>query len=149
MIQIVETSPLDLILDLIPMVSRVKDFLYFSLLMFLDDYRRWWWLKVSCDRFGAGCGLKEADVENWVDFDSGRQIQLIGACVHFLEDGVRVYLFVIQLVRGSGCSDVLPSEPDFVTRFQHRIPVSCFVGLLRLSHLYFLDFRSQFFVKFS
>jgi len=31
------------------------------------------------DRFCTGCGFEEVDVEDWVDFDSGRQVQLIGA----------------------------------------------------------------------
>jgi len=53
------------------MVSGVEDFLYFPLLLFLDDHR-WWqcWL-VSWDGFGAGCGFAETDVENGVDPDSG------------------------------------------------------------------------------
>jgi len=148
-IRVVEASPLDPILDLIPVASGVKDFLYSQLLLFLDDYRGGWWLKVSQDRFGAGCGFEEADVENWVDLDSGQEIQLIGACAHFFKDGVWAYLFVIQLVQGSGCSDVFSSEPDLVTRFQHRIWMSCFVGLFRMSHLHFLDFHSKFLMEFS
>jgi len=149
MIRVIEASPLDPILDLIPVMSGVEDFLYFPLLLFLDDYRGGWRLKVSWDRFGAGCGFEEADVENLVDFNSGQEIQLIGACAHFFEDGVWAYLFVIQLVRGSGCSDVFSSEPHLVTRFQHRIWVLCFVGLFRLSHLRFLIFHSKFLIEFS
>ena len=144
-----ETGPLDSILDLIPMVSGVKDFLYFPLLLFLDNYRRGWRLEVARDRFGAGCGFEEADMEDWVDFDSGWEIQLIGACAHFLEDGVWAYLLVVQLVRGPGCSDVLSSEPDLIARFQRSIRMLCFVGLLCLSHLCFLDFCSKLFMKFS
>ena len=87
-IGVVEAGPLDSILDLVPVASGVEDFLYFPLLLFLDDYRRGWRLEVARDRFGAGCGFEEADVEDWVDFDSGQEIQLIGACAHFLEDGV-------------------------------------------------------------
>ena len=60
------------------MVSGVKDFLYFPLLLFLDDYGRRWWLVVFGDRFDASSGFEEADMEDWVDFDSGRQVQLIG-----------------------------------------------------------------------
>jgi len=67
-----ETSPLDSILDLVSMASGVEDLFYFRLLLFLDDYGRWWRLVMSWDRFDAGCGLEEADVEDWVDFDSGR-----------------------------------------------------------------------------
>ena len=93
-----ETGPLDSILDLIPIASRDQDFLYFPLLLFMDDYRRGWWLEVAQDRFGAGCEFEEADVEDWVDFDSGWEIQLIGVCAHFLEDGVWAYLLVVQLV---------------------------------------------------
>jgi len=78
-IRVVETSPLDSILDLISVVSQVEDFLHFPLLLFLDDNGRWWWLVMSRDRFCTGCGFEEADMENWVDFDSGRQVQLIGA----------------------------------------------------------------------
>ena len=78
-IRVVETGPLDSILDLVSVVSRVKDFLHFPLLLFLDDNGRWWWLVMSGDRFYTGCGFKEADMENWVDFDSGWQVQLIGA----------------------------------------------------------------------
>jgi len=107
-IRVVIAGPLDPILDLIPVASRVKDLIYFPLLLLLDDYRTGWRLKVSCDRFCASrCGLEETDVENSVYFDSGLQLQLIGACAHFFEDAVRAYLFVIQLVQGSGCSDVL------------------------------------------
>ena len=73
-IGVVETSPLDSILDLVSMVSGVEDLLYFPLLLFLDDYGRWWRLVMSWDRFGAGCGFEEADVEDWVDLDSGRQV---------------------------------------------------------------------------
>jgi len=83
-IRVMETSPLDSILDLIPMVSGVKDFLYFPLLLFLDDYLRVWQLEVAQDRFGARCGFEEADVEDWVDFDSGQVIQLIGVYAYFL-----------------------------------------------------------------
>jgi len=54
------------------MASEVEDLFYFRLLLFLDDYGRWWRLVMSWDRFDAGCGLEEADVEDWVDFDSGR-----------------------------------------------------------------------------
>jgi len=61
------------------MVSEVEDFLYFPLLLFLDGYGRWWRLVVSGDRFDASCGFEEADMEDWMDFDSGRQVQLIGA----------------------------------------------------------------------
>jgi len=67
-----ETSPLDSILDLVSMLSGVKDFLYFPLLLLLDDHRRWRCLLVSRDGFGTGCGFEKADVENWVDPDSGR-----------------------------------------------------------------------------
>jgi len=51
---------------------EVEDFLYFPLLLFIDDYRWWWWLAMSWDRFGAGCGFEEADVEDCVDFNCGR-----------------------------------------------------------------------------
>jgi len=77
-IGVVEASPLDLILDLFPVASGVEDFLHFPLLLFLDDYGRRWQLVVSGDRFNASCGFEEADMEDWVDFDSGRQVQLIG-----------------------------------------------------------------------
>jgi len=78
-IGVMEAGPLDSILDLVPVASGVEDFLYFSLLLFLGDYRRRWRLVVSGDRFDASCGFEEADMEDWVDFDSGRQVQLIGA----------------------------------------------------------------------
>ena len=61
------------------MASGVADFLYFPLLLFLDDYGRQWQLVVSGDRFNASCGFEEVNMEDWVDFDSGRQVQLIGA----------------------------------------------------------------------
>ena len=72
-----EGGPLDSILDLVPMASGVEDFLYFPLLLFLDDDRRWRWLQVAGDWFGTGCGFEGADVEDWVDFDSGQQVQFI------------------------------------------------------------------------
>jgi len=97
-IRVVETSPLDSILDLISVVSRVEDFLHFPLLLFLDDKGRWWWLVMSRDRFCTGCGFEEADMENWVDFDSGQQVQLIGARAYLLQDGIQAYLLVVQLV---------------------------------------------------
>jgi len=78
-IGVVEAGPLDSILDLVPVALGVEDFLYFPLLLFLDDYGRRWRLVVSRDRFNASCGFEEADMEAWVDFDSGRQVQLIGA----------------------------------------------------------------------
>jgi len=74
-----ETGPLDSILDLVLVASGVEDFLYFPLLLFLDDYGRWWQLVVSGNRFNDSCGFAEADMEDWVDFDSGWQVQLIGA----------------------------------------------------------------------
>ena len=74
-----EAGPLDLILDLVLVVSRLEDFLHFPLLLFLNDNGRWWWLVMSGDRFCTGCGFEEADMENWVDFNSGWQVQLIGA----------------------------------------------------------------------
>jgi len=46
-IWVVETSPLDSILDLVSMASGVEDLFYFPLLMFLDDYGRWWQLVMS------------------------------------------------------------------------------------------------------
>jgi len=72
MIRVVETGPLDSILDLLSMASGVEDFLYFPLLLFLDDHGWWRCLLVSRNGFGAGCGFEEADVEDWVDPDSGR-----------------------------------------------------------------------------
>jgi len=54
------------------MASGVEDFLYFPLLLFLDDHSWWRCLLVSQDGFSAGCGFEEADVEDWVDPDSGR-----------------------------------------------------------------------------
>jgi len=71
-IWVVETGPLDLILDLISMASRVKNFFHFPLLLFLDDNGGWWQLAVSGDRFCTGCGFEKADVEDWVDSDRGR-----------------------------------------------------------------------------
>jgi len=59
--------------------SGVEGVLYFPVLLFLDDNERRWRLVVSGDRFDASCGFKEVDMENWVDFDSGWQVQLIGA----------------------------------------------------------------------
>jgi len=78
-IGVVKAGPLDSILDLDPVASGVEDFLKFPLLLFLDDYGRQWQLVVSRDRFDASCGFEEADMEDWVDFDSGRQVQLIAA----------------------------------------------------------------------
>jgi len=78
-IRVVETGPLDSILNLVSEVSRVENFLHFPLLLFLDDNGRWWRLVMSEDRFCTGCGFEETDMENCVDFDSGRQIQLIDA----------------------------------------------------------------------
>jgi len=75
----VEAGPLGSILDLVPVVSGVEDFLYFPILLFLDDYGRQWRLVVSGDRFDASCVFEETDMEDWVDFDSGWQVQLIGA----------------------------------------------------------------------
>jgi len=69
---VVETGPLDSILDLISMALGVENFFHFPLLLFLDDDRGWWQLAVSGDRFCTGCGLEEADVEDWVDSDPGR-----------------------------------------------------------------------------
>jgi len=68
----VEAGPLDSILDLGSVLSGIEDFFYFLLLLFLDHNRRGWWLVVSGDGFCTGYGFKEADVEDWVDFDSGR-----------------------------------------------------------------------------
>ena len=78
-IGVVKAGPLDSILDLDPVASGVEDFLKFPPLLFLDDYGRKWQLVVSRDRFDASCGFEEADMEDWVDFDSGRQVQLIAA----------------------------------------------------------------------
>jgi len=75
---VVETGPLDSILDLVSLLLGVEDFFYFPLLLFLVDNGGWWWLVVSGNRFNASCGFKEAEVEDWVDFDSGWQVQLIG-----------------------------------------------------------------------
>jgi len=49
-----------------------EDFFYFLLLLFLDNNRRGWWLVVFGDGFCTGCGFEEADVEDWVHFDSGQ-----------------------------------------------------------------------------
>jgi len=67
-----EAGPLDSILYLVSMASGVEDLFYFPLLLFLDDHGRWRWLLVSWDGFGAGCGFKDADGEDGVDFDRGR-----------------------------------------------------------------------------
>jgi len=77
-IGVVEASSLDSILDLGSVSLGIEDFFYFPLLLFLDDNGRGWWLVVSGYGFCTGCGFKEADVEDWVDFDCGRQVQLIG-----------------------------------------------------------------------
>jgi len=43
MIGVMETSPLDWVLDLVSMAPGVEDLLYFPLLLFLDDdWGRWW-----------------------------------------------------------------------------------------------------------
>jgi len=76
---VMETSPLDSILDLVSLSSEVENFFYFPLLLFLDENGGWWRLVVSGDRFDTSCGFAEVDMEVWVDFDSGRQVQLIGA----------------------------------------------------------------------
>jgi len=76
-IGVVETGPLDSILNLVSMASGVQDFFYFPLLLFLYDHGRWRWLLVSWDGLGAGCRFEKADVEDWVDLDSGRQVQFI------------------------------------------------------------------------
>ena len=76
-IGVMEASPLDSILDLVSMALGVEDLFYFPLLLFLDDHGRWRWLLVSWDGFGAGCRFEKADVEDWVDLDSGRQVQFI------------------------------------------------------------------------
>jgi len=110
----VETSSLDSILNLVSVASGVQDFFYLPLLLFLDDNRRGWWLVVSGDGFCTGCGFEEADVEDWVDFDSGREVQFICSWPDLFEDGVWAYLLVVQLVQGSDSSDVLSSEPDLV-----------------------------------
>jgi len=75
--EVVEAGLLDLILDLVSMASGVEDLLYFPLLLFLDDHGRWWWLLVSWDGLSAGCRFEKADVEDWVDLDSGWQVQFI------------------------------------------------------------------------
>jgi len=72
-IWVVEACPLDLVLELVSMVSGVEDFLHFPLLLFLDNSGRWWWLVVAGDGFRTGYGFEEADVEDWVRLDSGRQ----------------------------------------------------------------------------
>ena len=71
-VRVVETGPLDSILDLASMASGVKDFLHIPLLLLLDDYWRWWWLVVPGNGFCTGCGFEEADVEDWVESDSGQ-----------------------------------------------------------------------------
>ena len=76
-IGVMEASPHDSILDLVSMASGVEDLLYFPLLFFLDDHGHWRWLLVSWDGFDAGCRFEKADVEDWVDLDSGRQVQFI------------------------------------------------------------------------
>ena len=75
---VVETGSLDLILDLVSLSSGVEDFFYVPLLLFLGDNGGWYRLVVSGNRFDASCGFEKADMEDWVDFDSGRQVQLIG-----------------------------------------------------------------------
>jgi len=115
----VETSSLDSILNLVSVASGVQDFFYLPLLLFLDDNRRGWWLVVSGDGFCTGCGFEEADVEDWVDFDSGREVQFICSGPDLFEDGVWAYLLVVQLVQGSDSSDVLSSEPDLVAWTQY------------------------------
>jgi len=72
MVGVVEAGPLDSILDLGSVSSGITDFFYFPLLLFMDDNWRGWWLVVSRYGFCTGCGFEEADMENWVDFDSGR-----------------------------------------------------------------------------
>jgi len=76
---VVETGPLDSILDLVSLSLGVEDFSYFPLVLFLNDNGGWWRLVLSGDRFDASCAFEEADMEDWVDFNSGRQVQLIGA----------------------------------------------------------------------
>jgi len=53
----VEACPLESVLDLIPVSSRVENLFYFPLLLFSDGNRRRWRLVVSWDGFGTGCGF--------------------------------------------------------------------------------------------
>jgi len=99
MIGVVKAAPLDLIQDLGSVSSGIEDFFYFPLLLLLDDNGRGWCLVLCGYGFCTGCGFEEADVEDWVDFDIGRQVQLIGASAYSLQDGVRAYLLVVQFVR--------------------------------------------------
>ena len=53
-------------------VAGIEDLFYFPLLVFVDDYWRWWWLLMSWNGFGVGCWLEQADMEDWMEFDGGR-----------------------------------------------------------------------------
>ena len=70
LVGVVKPSPLDSILDLVSVSSRVEDFFDFSLLLIVDGDCGWWWLMVSFDWFGVCCcWFEEADVEDWMEFD--------------------------------------------------------------------------------
>jgi len=53
---------------------------------------------MSRDWFCTGCGFQEADMEDWVEFDSGWQVEFICPRFYFLEDGVQADLLIIQFV---------------------------------------------------
>jgi hypothetical protein len=94
-VRVVETCPLYIVLKLVSVAAGIEDLFDFPLLVLVHDYRWRWRLLVSGDRFSVRCWLEEADVENWVEFDGGGQVQLIGSRAYSLQNGVRSYLFVI------------------------------------------------------
>ena len=54
------------------MAAGIEDLFNFPLLVFVDDYWRWWWLLMSRNWFGVGRWLEQADMEDWMEFDGGR-----------------------------------------------------------------------------
>jgi hypothetical protein len=57
---------------LVTVAAGIEDLFNFPLLVFVDDYWRWWWLLMSWDGFGVGRWLEQANMEDWMEFDGGR-----------------------------------------------------------------------------
>jgi hypothetical protein len=68
----VKTCPLNTILEPIPVAAGIENFFDFPLLLLVDDH--WWRWRLLMSGNGIGvvcCGLEEADVEDWMEFDGG------------------------------------------------------------------------------
>ncbi len=74
--RVVVTDPTNKVLELSSNEFVVENFFDFPLKVFVNNDSRGSWLNLTCESI-LGDRFKEGDVEDWVNFHSRREVQLI------------------------------------------------------------------------